>query len=198
LLIIANVLKTLKLERELPSSMVKKRTDASSSASVSATGSQALAAAQRSAAVVRDLQCDSSASAITKHDGNKLRSLGLISYDEKDVRFPGSKSHPDSPDGFTVMFHAFLHRGLSVPAHEFLRCLLFFYGIQLWQRTPNSILHLAIYITVFEDFLGIDLHWGLWRKIFYVKRHSSGGGPHVVEGGDFVGRKEINYFNFPM
>ncbi|KAK1669085.1 hypothetical protein QYE76_057244 [Lolium multiflorum] len=75
------------------------------------------------------------------------------------------------------MFTAFLFRGLSLPAHEFLRSLLFFYGIQLWQLTPNSILHLSIFITVCEAFLGIDPHWGLWRKIFYVKRHNDSNAP---------------------
>ncbi|KAK1629718.1 hypothetical protein QYE76_004033 [Lolium multiflorum] len=96
------------------------------------------------------------------------------------------------------MFSTFLHRGLSLPTHEFLRCLLFSYGIQLWQLTPNSILHLSIFITVCEDFLGIDPHWGLWRKIFYVKRHSGGEGPHVVGGVGFVVGKEVNYFNIRM
>ncbi|KAK1606146.1 hypothetical protein QYE76_029819 [Lolium multiflorum] len=77
---------------------------------------------------------DWSASAISNRDINKLRALGFISASEDDIR---------------------------LPAHEFLRCLLFFYGIQLWQLTPNSILHLSIFITVCEAFLGIDPHWGL-------------------------------------
>jgi hypothetical protein len=64
--------------------------------------------------------------------------------------------------------------------------------------TPNSILHLAIFITVCEAFFGIDPHWGLWRKIFFVMRHSGGEGPHVVGGFGFVIRKEVKYFNFPM
>jgi hypothetical protein len=96
------------------------------------------------------------------------------------------------------MFVAFLFHGLSLPAHEFLRSLLFFYGIQLWQLTPNSILHLSILITVCEAFLGIDLHWGLWRKIFYVKRHNDNNGPPVIGGVGFVVRKEVDYLNFPM
>jgi hypothetical protein len=96
------------------------------------------------------------------------------------------------------MFTAFLFRGLSLPAHEFLRSLLFFYGIQLWQLTPNSILHLSIFITVCEAFLGIDPHWGLWRKIFYVKRHNDSNGPPVVGGVGFVVRKEVDYFDYPM
>ncbi|KAK1561656.1 hypothetical protein QYE76_007915 [Lolium multiflorum] len=120
---------------------------------------------------------DWSASAISNRDINKLRSLGFISASEEDIRLPGAVTRPKPPKGFTVMFVAFLFRGLSLPAHEFLRSLLFFYGIQLWQLTPNSILHLSIFITVCETFLGIDPHWGLWRKIFYVKRHNDSNGP---------------------
>ncbi|KAK1686255.1 hypothetical protein QYE76_047103 [Lolium multiflorum] len=141
---------------------------------------------------------DWSTSTISKLEENKMRTLGLISSAESDFIHPGSASRPRPPKGFTVMFAAFLFRGLSLPAHEFLRSLLFFYGIQLWQLTPNSILHLSIFITLCEAFLGIDPHWGLWRKIFYVKRHNGNDGPPVVGGVGFVVRKEVNYFNYPM
>ncbi|KAK1694268.1 hypothetical protein QYE76_010965 [Lolium multiflorum] len=141
---------------------------------------------------------DWSASAISNRDINKLRALGFISASEDDIRLPGAVSRPKPPKGFTVMFIAFLFRGLSLPAHEFLRSLLFFYGIQLWQLTPNSILHLSIFITVCEAFLGIDPHWGLWRKIFYVKRHNDSNGPPVVGGVGFVVRKEVDYFDYPV
>ncbi|KAK1561628.1 hypothetical protein QYE76_017708 [Lolium multiflorum] len=141
---------------------------------------------------------DWSASAISSRDINKLRALGFISASEEDIRLPGPITRPKPPKGFTVMFAAFLFRGLSLPAHEFLRSLLFFYGIQLWQLTPNSILHLSIFITVCEAFLGIEPHWGLWRKIFYVKRHNDSNGPPVVGGVGFVVRKEVDYFDYPM
>ncbi|KAK1685097.1 hypothetical protein QYE76_045945 [Lolium multiflorum] len=141
---------------------------------------------------------DWDASTISNREVNKLRTLGLISPSDDDIRLPGAASRPKPPKGFTVMFVAFLFPGLSLPAHEFLRSLLFFYGIQLWQSTPNSILHLSIFITVCEAFLGIDPHWGLWRKIFYVKRHNDNNGPPVVCGVGFVVRKEVDYFNFPM
>ncbi|KAK1612844.1 hypothetical protein QYE76_036517 [Lolium multiflorum] len=71
-------------------------------------------------------------------------------------------------------------------------------AVSLWQLTPNSILHLSIFITVCEAFLGIDPHWGLWRKIFYVKRHNDSNGPPVVGGVGFVVRKEVDYFDYPM
>ncbi|KAK1668933.1 hypothetical protein QYE76_057092 [Lolium multiflorum] len=143
---------------------------------------------------------DWSASAISNRDINKLRALGFISASEDDIRLPGAVSRPKPPKGFTVMFSAFLFRGLSLPAHEFLRSLLYFYGIQLWQLTPNSILHLSIFVTVCEAFLGIDPHWGLWRKIFYVKRHNDSNAPpvgfdgtedapHVLEDSDVQGEE---------
>ncbi|KAK1616092.1 hypothetical protein QYE76_021609 [Lolium multiflorum] len=66
------------------------------------------------------------------------------------------------------------------------------------QLTPNSILHLSIFVTVCEAFLGIEPHWGLWRKIFYVKRHNDSNGPPVVGGVGFVVRKEVDYFDYPM
>ncbi|KAK1642521.1 hypothetical protein QYE76_060326 [Lolium multiflorum] len=152
------------------------------------------ASASEAAKVSRDW----SASAISNRDINKLRALGFISASEDDIRLPGAVSRPKPPKGFTVMFSAFLFRGLSLPAHEFLRSLLYFYGIQLWQLTPNSILHLSIFVTVCEAFLGIDPHWGLWRKIFYVKRHNDSNGPPVVGGVGFVVRKEVDYFDYPM
>ncbi|KAK1612931.1 hypothetical protein QYE76_036604 [Lolium multiflorum] len=141
---------------------------------------------------------DWGASTITNREVSKLRSLGFISSSDDDIRLPGPSSRPNPPKGFTVMFVAFLFRGLSLPTHEFLRSLLFFYGIQLWQLTPNSILHLSIFINVCEAFLGIDPHWGLWRKIFYVKRHNDNNAPPVVGGVGFVVRKEVDYLNFPM
>jgi hypothetical protein len=64
------------------------------------------------------------------------------------------------------MFLAFLLRGLSLPAHEFLCGLLFFYGVHLHQLRTNSILHIACFFTLCESFLGIDPHWVLWKFLF--------------------------------
>ncbi|KAM0856774.1 hypothetical protein ACQ4PT_048851 [Festuca glaucescens] len=185
--------------------MVKKKGAATaSSAAASTTGPKAATAASKkvtpetSAAVTKDAPGDWPVSTMTKRDEKKARSLGLISDNEEDVLLPGSDSRPNPPAGFTVMFAAFLYRGLSLPAHEFLRCLLLSYGIQLWELTPNSILHLAIFITRCEAFLGIDPHWGLWKKIFFVKRYSSSNGSFITGGVGFVVRKEVNYFNFLM
>ena len=45
-----------------------------------------------------------------------------------------------------VLFKAFVERGLAIPACDFLWGLLFFWGIHLHHLTPDSILHIAIFV----------------------------------------------------
>jgi hypothetical protein len=45
------------------------------------------------------------------------------------VIIPGDERVPSLPKGYQVMFLGFLLRGLSLPAHKFLRGLLFVYGV---------------------------------------------------------------------
>jgi hypothetical protein len=85
------------------------------------------------------------------------------------VIFPSTERIPKPPSGYRVMFLAFLLRGLSLPAHEFLRGRLFVYGVQLHQLTPNSILYIACFITLCESFLGIEPHWILWKFLFCLR-----------------------------
>jgi hypothetical protein len=101
-------------------------------------------------------------------DLEKARADGLVSDDDQ-VTFPSTERIPKPPSGFRVMFFAFLLRGLSLPAHKFLRGLLFVYGVQLHQLTPNSILHIACFITLCESFLGIEPHFLLWKYLFRLR-----------------------------
>ena len=63
---------------------------------------------------------------------------------------------------------------------------------------PNSILHLVIFITLCEGFLGVEPHFILWKRIFTIKRHSSAKGPFVIGGVGFMVRSDMKYFEFPM
>src|SRR4051794_7454813 len=89
------------------------------------------------------------------------------------MKAPGNEVVPDPPEGFRVIFTELLMRSLSVPIHEFLRGLLIVYGIQLHHLTPNSILHITIFITLCECFLGIHPHWGLWKLFFVLRRNNT-------------------------
>jgi hypothetical protein len=86
---------------------------------------------------------------------------------------PGDEAVPSPLVGYRVMFLSFLVHGLSLPAHKFLRGLLFVYGVQLHQLTSNSLLHIACFITLCEAFLRIDPHWVLWKFLFCLRSSGS-------------------------
>jgi hypothetical protein len=68
-------------------------------------------------------------------DHKLLKTMGLLNKEA--MKMPGYESSPHPPIGFPVTFVNFLIRGLSVPVHEFVRGLLFIYGVQLHQLTPT-------------------------------------------------------------
>jgi hypothetical protein len=114
------------------------------------------------------------------------------------VIFPGDERVPKPSKGYRVMFLAFLLRGLSVPAHEFLRGLLFVYGVQLHQLTPNSVLHIACFITLCESFLGIDPHCVLWKFLFRLRPSVSLDKNPELGGAVVSVRSESHYLEFNM
>jgi hypothetical protein len=134
------------------------------------------------------------ASTFSKTDLNKLRAAGLLAV-ATEAMMPGEETVPHPQQGYRVMFSQCLIRGLSLPVHEFLRGLLFVYGVQLHQLTPNSILHTACFVTLCECFLGIVSHWGLWRRIICIQHNVSRTAVHDV-GGAIISRKGlVGYFD---
>jgi hypothetical protein len=101
---------------------------------------------------------------------SQAEKMGLLKNTLAESLAAGPEIIPRPPPGFRVIFIAFLLRGLSLPPHPFLRGLLFADGIQLHDLNPNSILHIACFITICECFLGIEPHWALWRQIFVIRR----------------------------
>ena len=87
---------------------------------------------------------------------------GIATYDrgEHAEGFP----NPSPEERICLIPH--LLRGVEFPIHPFLRGLLEFYGLQLHNFTPASILQIAGYITLSELFLGYEAHFGLWKKLF--------------------------------
>ncbi|KAK1648557.1 hypothetical protein QYE76_066362 [Lolium multiflorum] len=133
-------------------------------------------------------------SKISNQDLNLLKRLGFTK--EKDaLRFPREESYPKPPMEYRVSFVDHLIRGLSPPIHEFLRGLLFVYGLQLHQLTPNSILHVSIFITLCECFLGVQPNWALWKRIFCLRRNGSHGVAYNIGGVVICVRSDVDYFD---
>jgi hypothetical protein len=97
------------------------------------------------------------ASRISEADLAKAKEEGFLAA-SAEIAFPSIEVIPRPQQGYRVMFLAFLLCGFSLPSHEFLCGLLFVYGVQLYQLTPNSILHIACFVTLCEAFLGINPH----------------------------------------
>ena len=70
--------------------------------------------------------------------------------------------------GERVWLIPYLLRGLGFPIHPFLRGLLEFYGLQLRNFTPASILHIAGYVDLCDLFLGCEAHFEPWKRLFFL------------------------------
>jgi hypothetical protein len=72
------------------------------------------------------------------------------------------------------------------------------YGVQLHQLTPNSLLHIACFITLCESFLGIEPHFILWRSLFRLRPSVSLSKKPELGGVVISVRAESQYLEFSM
>jgi hypothetical protein len=56
------------------------------------------------------------------------------------------------------MFTWFMERGLALPASDFFKGLLDYYGIEYLNLNPNGIFHVSVFVHFCEAFLGIKPH----------------------------------------
>jgi hypothetical protein len=91
--------------------------------------------------------------------------------------YPMEKSEDEIP-----MFARFAERGLALPASDFFKGLMGYYGIEYLNLNANGIFHTAVFVHFYEAFLGIKSHWILFRKFFRVKPQPSASNPRVVGG----------------
>jgi hypothetical protein len=99
--------------------------------------------------------------------------------------YPMEKNPDEIP-----MFARFAERGLSLPASDFFKGLLGYYGIEYLNLNPNGIFHTAVFVHFCEAFLGIKPHWILFRKFFRVKPQPSASNPRVVGGAGIQMRED--------
>ena len=68
---------------------------------------------------------------------------------------------PSEDTNQTVVFKSFYEKGFALPAGAFFCGLLHFYGLEVTHLKPNSIAQIAIFIHLFEGYLGIAPHFNL-------------------------------------
>jgi hypothetical protein len=72
------------------------------------------------------------------------------------------------------------------------------YGVQLHQLTPNSILHIAYFITLCESFLGIEPHFLLWKFLFRLRPSVALSKKSELGGAVISVHTESQYLEFSM
>ncbi|KAK1616183.1 hypothetical protein QYE76_021700 [Lolium multiflorum] len=104
-------------------------------------------------------------SKISNQDMNLLKRLGFTKKKDA-LRFPHKESYPSPPMEY-----------------------------RLHQLTPNSILHVSIFITLCECFLGVQPNWALWKCIFCLRRNGSHGVAYNIGGIVICVRSDVDYFD---
>jgi hypothetical protein len=99
--------------------------------------------------------------------------------------YPMEKNPDEIP-----MLTRFAERGLSLPASDFFKGLLEYYGIKYLNLNPNGIFHTSVFVHFCEAFLEIKPHWVLFRKFFRVKPQPSANNPRVVGGAGLQMRED--------
>jgi hypothetical protein len=61
---------------------------------------------------------------------------------------PTNDREPNPPPGYVVCFLSFLDRGFRTPVGRLIRALLYYYGVELHNLNPNSIMQAAVFATV--------------------------------------------------
>jgi hypothetical protein len=99
-----------------------------------------------------------------------LLNSGFLREKEVDMWRRCGRSIPDGEERF-------VERGLALPASNFFKGLLEYYGIEYLNLNPNGIFHTSVFVHFCEAFLGIKPHWVLFRKFFRVKPQPSANDP---------------------
>jgi hypothetical protein len=121
-----------------------------------------------------------------------LRNSGFIREKEVDMwRAAVGDPYPmEKNPNEILMFTRFAERGLSLPASNFFKGLLGYYGIEYLNLNPNGIFHTLVFVHFCEAFLGIKPHWILFQKFFRVKPQPSASNPRVVGGAGIQMRED--------
>ena len=100
-------------------------------------------------------------SSVKEEDITELRAAGYL-VKEIANRLPAEGQVVPTPKpNERVVFIPHFFRGLGFPLHPFVHGLMYYYGIDFHDLSPNSFLNISAFIVVCEAFLRITPHFGL-------------------------------------
>ena len=75
---------------------------------------------------------------------------------------------PSVGDSEIVLFTSFVECGIALPTKDFIPGLLYYYRIQIHHLTPQSVLHIVVFVHFCEAFLSIEPHFELFRSLYIL------------------------------
>ena len=91
-------------------------------------------------------------------------------------RAPGNEQEPAPQGDERVILVSHLLRGMTIPPSAFFSAVLEYYGLQLHNIAPNSILVLAGFQALFEGYLGIAPTVDHFKHCFLCRRQTIASG----------------------
>jgi hypothetical protein len=76
---------------------------------------------------------------------------------------------PAPHDDEAIVLASLYERGFGLPIHLFMHGLLFYYEPELQNLNPNTILHIACFITLCEAYLHMEPHYKLCKHLFSLQ-----------------------------
>jgi hypothetical protein len=97
-----------------------------------------------------------------------------------------------------VVFAPFFQHGFRLQACDFLRDVLDHYQIDLVHLNPNSILHIAIFVHLYEGHLGIRLNFPLFKNYFILRHQPSAANRKIIGGVGLQTRPHAGFLELPL
>ena len=139
------------------------------------------------------------ASKCSESDLETLVSSGLLAHKSVIPWRPSlGEDRPYENTGKIVAFAAYLEWGLGLPCSFFFSGLLRYYRIQLHHLTPNSFVHISVFVHLCEAFLGIEPHFELFLFLFHLKPQPDSYVLDVVGGASLQLRQGKDKFISPI
>ena len=115
-------------------------------------------------------------------------------------RHSDGESFPCEGENESAIFLPHVLRGLGFPVSDFFRGLLHHWGVQVHHLTPNSILHISMFVHLCGAFLGIEPHFDIFQYFFHLKPQPSKSKIDVVGGAglQFLQGKKTKYISYEL
>jgi len=134
---------------------------------------------------------------VTKDDLEWLRSTRRITP-QVICRKPGKELEPVTEPGERVVFLAHFERGFGLPASDFFRAFLDFFGLQPHHLPANSFVSLSAFTSFMEGYLGLWPTVQAWAKYFHLRKQTvPGSKPKLMTACGSVSITPRTGSNFP-